>query len=255
MLRPAIINYIDALENPPGLFRTLGEPAVERDVWGVPQLRAGNSAAIFTYLPDTPDISGGRRRFLKCYVRPNPYLRTIYDYIERRRPVLLPEMRLLREELFVETPGGETGWVDIVEGEWTPGETLSVAVGRAAMAGDTTRLEALAAAFDGLWARLLAVEWAHGDLKPENIIVRPDGELILIDADAVWIPELAGLPAVETGTPGYRHPARTAEWFDKRIDDFPARIISDSLRALALRPELYAARPDPDMLLFSAKNY
>ncbi len=277
MPRPAITDYTGTLENPAGVFRTLGEPLVERDIYGAVQLHAGNSAAIFTYAGE-----GGRRRFLKCYIRPNPHLRTVYGYIERRRPALLPEVRLLRDEIFVHTLGGGAGWVDVVEGEWTEGETLGVIVARAAKAGDRARLRELADAFDALCASLLAAEWAHGDLKPENIIVRDDLgsagadaggaaeefsgrrrrfvaqddrprplSLTLIDCDAMWVPELAGCRAAESGTPSYRHPARTPRDFDKSIDHYPALLISASLHALALAPELYSGYHTPDTLLLS----
>jgi serine/threonine protein kinase len=264
MLRHAITDYIDAFENPDGIFRTLGDVAVERDVYGAPLFRAGNSAAIFTYR------DGGRQRFLKCYIRPNPHLRTVYDYIERRRPTLLPRVRLLREEIFVHTHGGDAGWVDVVDGEWTEGETLAAAVARAAKRGDVVRLGALADAFDELCASLSAAEWAHGDLKPENIVVRSGNvaersgsalpsvqplinlpTLTLIDCDAMWIPALAGERAAELGTPGYRHPSRTAAHFDKTIDDYPAQLLSVSLRAIATAPELYAKYNSPEVLLLS----
>jgi serine/threonine protein kinase len=246
---PAITDYIDAFENPAGIFRTLGEPAVERDIYGVPQFTAGNSAAIFTRLD-----GGGQRRFIKCYIRPNPHLRTIYGYIELLRPTLLPSVKLLREEIFIHPLGGEPGWVDVVEGEWTEGETLAVAVARAAKAGDAVRLGELADAFDELCAELTAAEWSHGDLKPENIVVRGGGAtspFALIDCDAMWIPALDGARAAELGTPEYRHPARTAEHFDKTIDDYPAWLISVSLRALSIAPELYTKYNTPELLLLS----
>jgi len=235
MPNPTITDYIDALENPRGVFRTLGEVAVERDHYGAPLFRAGNSAAVFTY----PD--GGRRRMLKCYIRPNPHLRAVYGYIERMRPPLLPRARLLAGELFVYTSGDAGEWVDVVEGEWVEGVTLAEAAGRAVRARDTGRLERLAEEFERLRAALAAAEWAHGDLKPDNIVVRPDGAMTLVDCDALWIPELAGLPSAELGTPPYRHPARTAADFDKTIDRRPGRIIAHCLGLLARDPAARAA--------------
>ncbi|MDR1671071.1 MAG: hypothetical protein LBR57_00955 [Alistipes sp.] len=232
MLKPTIGDYIGALVNPLGVFRSLGEIEVETDIYGVPDFRAGNSAAIFTY-----SVPGGGRRFLKCYIRSNPYLRVVYDYIERRRPALLPDVRLLREEVYVHTLSGGAGWFDIVEGEWTEGETLDVAVSRAVRSGDGCRLEELALAFDGLCAELATQEWGHGDLKPENIVVGAGSRLTIIDCDAMWLPELAGRPAAELGTPPWRDPSRTAGLFDKRIDDHPARAISKILHDIACEPE------------------
>ncbi|MDR2912004.1 MAG: phosphotransferase [Alistipes sp.] len=242
MLRTTITDYVGVFDNPVGVFRSLGEPVVERDVYGLPRMWVGNSAAVFVYAD-----GAGCRRFLKCYVRPNPHLRSVYGYVEGRRPALLPRVRLLRDELFVHTAGGEAGWVDVVEGEWTAGPTLDVAVARAGRAGDVGRLGALADAFDVMWRELSAAEWAHGDLKPENIVVREDGTLGLIDCDAMWIPELAGCRAAELGTPGWRDPRRTAEWFDKGIDDHPARIISTGLRDLVGQPGLYGRFVVPEI--------
>lgn len=233
MLPPTITDYIGTLENPGGVFRTLGEVCVERDIYGGVRLRAGNSAAVFRYV-----APGGERRLLKCYIRPNRHLRAIYEYVERRRPALLPHVRLLREEMFVHTSGGER-WVDVVEGEWVEGNTLAAVVARATRTGDRKRLGELAGAFDVLWSRLAEAEWAHGDLKPENIIVTPGGTLTPIDCDAMWIPSLKGEMAAELGTPPYRHPSRTASDFDKSIDDHPARLISTALCTLASHPELW----------------
>jgi serine/threonine protein kinase len=231
MLRPTITDYISALSNPHGVFRTLDVPAVERDVYGVPEFTAGNSAAIFRLAG-----ADGTRRLLKCYIRPNPHLRTIYEYVERHRPALLPRVRLLRDEIFVHT-ASEAGWVDVVEGEWTAGETLAAAVARAVRRGKEERLRHLSEGFDALARELAGQEWAHGDLKPENIVVTPRGEMRLIDCDAMWIPELTGQRAAELGTPPYRHPERTADHFDKTIDDHPLRLISRALGALARHPE------------------
>jgi hypothetical protein len=231
MFRPTITDYVGTLGNPVGVFRALGDVDIDCDVYGAPVVHVGNSAAIFTYTG-----SGGGRRFLKCYIRPNPYLREIYDYIARERPPLLPRVGLLREELFVHSFDGESGWVDVVEGEWIEGETLAAAVARAARNDDGERLAQLAAAFDGLCAEIAAVEWAHGDLKPENIIARAEG-LSLIDCDAMWIPALKGRPAVEFGTPPWRDPTREAtKIFDKTIDLHPARLISQTLHTLATNP-------------------
>ncbi len=238
MLLTSIIDYLNTLKNPFGVFRTLGEVVIETDIYGEPYFRAGNSAAIFRYRGESTvnDDRGDHTRFLKCYIRPNPHLRAVYDYIERERPRLLPRMRLLRDELYVHSLTGEGGRVDLVEGEWTPGVTLDVAVVRAARTGDKTRLEELADAFDVLCRLLSAEEWAHGDLKPENIVVRDDGELTLIDCDGMWIPALAGQKAAELGTPGWCDPARTAAHFDKRIDDYSMMLVSARLRVIALDP-------------------
>jgi hypothetical protein len=213
-------------------------------VYGEVELHSGNNSVIFTY------TSGSGKRFLKCYTRHNPYLCEIYSYIERVRPRLLPRVRLLADELYITTLAGEAKWVDVVEGEWTEGTTLDRAIARAAKTGNRERLSELAENFDTLCRRLLAEEWAHGDLKPENIVVASDGAMTPIDCDAVWIPAFAGRRACLLGTSSFRHPVRDVCWFDKHIDDYSMMLISASLRAIVLDPTLWARHNTSDNIIF-----
>lgn len=103
---------------------------------------------------------------------------------------------------------------------------------------------------EGVWCDVVADDWAHGDLKPENIVVRPSGELQLIDFDAMFLPAFAGRRSPELGTTAYQHPAREAGDLDASLDDYPAALISTALHALALDPSL-AARHASDGLLFT----
>jgi serine/threonine protein kinase len=222
---PRVTDYVRAVENPHGVFRTLSEVTVCRNVYGDVELHSGNNSVIFTYM------SGGVKRFLKCYIKPNPYLHAIYNYIERMRPPLLPSVRLLPRELYVTTLAGEAAWVDIVEGEWTEGQTLDQVLTQATKNSNTQKMRELARSFDEMCTELLAQEWAHGDLKPENIVVSPNGAMKLIDCDALWITEFAGLQAFELGTPPYCHPDRSESWFDKHIDDYSIEFISKLLHS------------------------
>ncbi|HJI20115.1 MAG TPA: hypothetical protein OIL94_09320 [Rikenellaceae bacterium] len=146
--------------------------------------------------------------------------------------------RLLRRELFIYTDHERGEWADVVTGPWYEGPTLGDAVIRAAAAGDRERLLFLAVAFDRLVLAMLRRDWAHGDLKPENIIVTARG-LRLVDFDASYLPALAGEPSPELGTAAYQHPARTVRDYDRHLDDFPAALLSTALHALALDPGLY----------------
>lgn len=234
MVRPSISDYVDFVGNFQGSCRTLTDFRVVRDVWGVPEFVAGNSGVVFR-------CAGGR--FLKFYVRPNRHLRVIYDYVERIGPELLPEARLLRDEFFVHTAAGPV-WVDAVEGRWSEGETLATAAARAARQGNQLIISLLSAAFDAMWDALKLQEWAHGDLKPENIIVPSEARggssvprLTLVDCDAMWIPSLKGEHAAELGTPPWRDEGRTSADFDKRVDEIPALRIAQALHELAENPD------------------
>lgn len=224
--------YLTTLEEPSGLCRTLEPFELCRDPQGRLLYAVGNSAAVFRIRRE------GRLQALRCYMRPAEHLAEIYG------------SRLLRRELFLYTSPDKGVWCDVVLDDWVEGRTLREEIDLALQAADRKRLGALADRFDRLAARLVADDWAHGDLKPENIVVRPSGELQLIDFDAMFLPAFAGRRSPELGTTAYQHPAREADDFDASLDDYPAALISTALHALALDPSL-AARHASDGLLFT----
>ena len=42
--------------------------------------------------------------------------------------------------------------------------------------------------------------FAHGDIKPDNIMVRPDGNLTLVDYDGMFVPAMKGQKSPTIGT-------------------------------------------------------
>lgn len=223
--------YLTALSDPSGLTRTLRDLEPCRDAAGRLRFAAGNSAAVFRVRV------GGRLCALRCYFRPMRNLRAIYGE------------RFLTAELFLHDTPTTGRWADVVLCDWIEGPTLEEAVAEAAGRADRRRLASLVAAFDRWAARSIPEPWAHGDLKPENLVVAPEGELRAIDLDAMFLPALAGQPSPELGTAAFQHPARRAEDFDARLDDYPAALISTALHLLALDPEAYARYGDRDGLL------
>jgi len=222
-----------SLLQPDGLFRTLGEPRLCTDLFERPIVLAGGNAIVAQVELD------GRLMRLKCYTAPAPaHFDTIYG------------ARLHRRELQLPMTGIEP--LDVLAEEWIEGSTLDRTVRKACLEGDRNRLKTLSVRFDRMAAAMLADDRAHGDLKPENIIVGTDGALHPIDWDASFLPAFRGMRSFELGTPAYRHPARTAELFNERLDDFPAAVISASLAALALDPALHAYAASRECLLLDA---
>lgn len=102
---------------------------------------------------------------------------------------------------------------------------------------------------------MLSQEFAHGDLKPNNIIVREDGQLVLVDYDGMFVPAMRGQKSRELGSVDYRHPLRAEDVFNGSIDNFSIASIAFSLKAISLKPELLNDFGAEDRLLFSAKDY
>lgn len=232
----SVFQYLKALADPVGRFRTLGVPRV------VPagSFRTGNDAVVFRI------VSEGRTMMLKCYLRP-PQAIEARCACSQRTP-LTAYCRWLDRELTIDDDSGGTIDVGVTVGEWIEGRTLADEILDAVVERDTERLARLSAEFDRLALELLGQEWAHGDLKPENIVCSPNG-MRLIDIDSIYTPELAGLTTTQLGTEGYRHPSRTESDFDRHLDDYPIALISTTLAALSLDYDLYRRNDRGDGVL------
>ena len=103
------------------------------------------------------------------------------------------------------------------------------------------------------WLR--SQSFAHGDIKPDNIMVRPDGNLTLVDYDGMFVPAMKGQESPTIGTKDFSHPLRTVDDFDETIDDFALASIALSLKAISLKPSLLDEYGAADRLLFSAEDY
>jgi hypothetical protein len=90
--------------------------------------------------------------------------------------------------------------------------------------------------------------FVHGDLAPDNLIVRPDGSIALVDLDTATWPSFATTAAPAVSNPAYAHPQGAPQDPAKR-DRFPALILWASLRILARHADLrerWGDRPDQD---------
>ena len=229
-----IPQYLSAIIDTYGLTKTLGVIDICRGANDELEYYVGNNSVIFHIRHE------GRDKMLKCYTRAKRNLRRIY------------KEKCLHEELYIHSDSMQGEWVDVILDDWIEGKNLHRAI--LDNRNNPEAMQALAETFDEMALQLLREEWAHGDLKPENIIVTPDGQMRLIDFDAVFLPEFAGEQSEECGTAAFQHPNRTSEYFDKSIDDYPIALISTALHALATDYSLAERYDIEDMLLFAPKE-
>lgn len=207
-----IVDIVDAISNSSTVWRTLhGIEPLCHD--GRAVYVTGNAAVVFTVKHE------GRTKMLKCYTRPNPYLKEIYGEAFHPR------------EFCIIAITGHSIWIDCLLYERIEGCTLDNMICRVESPSEA---KSLAEAFDKMAYRLLTTNRTHGDLKPENIIVTPYGEMVPIDFDSAFVPSLAGRPSVEIGTAAYQHPKRDFQFFDNHLDDYSIAVISTALHSSAI---------------------
>ena len=172
---------------------------------------------------------------VKCYRDVNTRRREVYEWLESERTSEWGESGRFFAGGLLLCNDCEVREVDVLVAPWIEGVTLDRCAAELCASSDAEGLATLTEEFDRLGAWLLRQEWAHGDLKPENIIVGDQG-LQLIDFDAAYVPTVTA-PRTETGTAGYSHPRRTIDMDNRHLDDWAVARISVALHALVADPE------------------
>ncbi len=253
MTYPLLSEYVGAIENAEDNFATLTNLRPVRGADGKPVMTSGNFAVVFKMR----DAATDRLYAVKCFTKDQPgraeSYRLIADELEYVSSNFLVQFKYLEKELFVDTDkSGETEFPVLLM-DWVEGVNLDQYLRQ--RLGDVYSLRMLAHQFCKLAMWLMPQPFAHGDVKPDNILVRHDGSLVLIDYDGMYVPAMKGQKARELGSPDFRHPSRTESDFDEHIDDLSLVSMLLSLRAIAADPSLLQRYGAADRLLFSEENY
>lgn len=250
---PLISEYVEAIKSAEDNFAELSylRPVLGND--GMPVMSVGNFAVVFKM----KDEQSGDSYALKCFTkeqegREEAY-REIAKELENVSSPYLVSVRYLEKELFVDTAQTEDTEFPVLLMDWVEGKTLDKYIRE--NLDNKYVLEMLAYRFRQLAQWLIPQSFAHGDLKPDNILVREDGTLVLVDYDGMYVPAMKGQKACELGTPNFRHPQRTIDDFDNQIDNFPIISISFSLKAISDDPQLLKEYSVADRMLLSEKDY
>lgn len=250
---PTISEYIEAIMSAEDNFKELTNlrPVLGDD--GQPVMTSGNFAVVFKM----QDIETSKFYALKCFIKEQEGREEAYHQIaEELKNVDSPylvSINYLEKEFFVDTKQtGETEFPVLLM-DWVEGKTLDKFLRK--NLDDKYALEMLAYRFSQLAQWLIPQPFAHGDLKPDNILVREDGTLVLVDYDGMYVPAMKGQRARELGSPDFRHPQRTEDDFDEHIDDFPIVSILLSLKAISINPQLLEEYGAADRLLLSKADY
>ena len=250
---PLISEYIEAIKSSEDNFEKLNNLRPMLDEDGEPIMSSGNFAVVFKMI----DEKSGKLHAVKCFLkeqegRAEAY-RMIAEELEYVSSTFLVPIKYLEKELFVDSNNSDETEFPVLLMAWVEGITLDKYIRE--HLDDQYELSLLAYQFSRLAMWLMPQPFAHGDLKPDNILVKDDGTLVLVDYDGMYVPAMKGQKARELGSPDFRHPSRIEDDFDEHIDDFSLASILLSLKAISLQPSLLEEYGDADRLLFSAKDY
>ena len=252
MQYPLISEYLAAIREAKDNLDKLSHLVPVLDKYGEPYRSSGAFAVVFKM----KDEQTGKCYALKCFTeeqegRAEAY-RKIAEELEFVGSSYITSVKYLEKEMFVDS-NCEDEEFPVLLMDWIEGETMETYV--AANYTDTHAMAMLCYRFCKMAAWLRSQSFAHGDIKPDNIMVRPDGTLTLVDYDGMFVPAMKGQKSPTIGTKDFSHPLRTIDDFDETIDDFALASIALSLKAISLNPSLLQTYGASDHLLFSAADY
>ena len=252
MQYPLISEYLAAIRDAHDNLDKLSHLVPVLDNYGDPYRSSGAFAVVFKM----KDEQTGKCYALKCFTeeqegRAEAY-RQIAEELEFVDSPYITFVKYLEKELFVDS-NCEDDEFPVLLMDWIEGETMETYIADHYM--DNYAMSMLCYRFCKMAAWLRSQPFAHGDIKPDNIMVRSDGTLTLVDYDGMFVPAMKGQKSPTIGTKDFSHPLRTIDDFDETIDDFALASMALSLKAISLNPSLLDEYGASDRLLFSAADY
>ena len=252
MQYPLISEYVKAIQDAGDNLDKLAHLTPVLDDHEEPYRSSGAFAVVFKM----QDKRSGKYYALKCFTeeqqgRADAY-RQIADELDMVDSPYITSVKYMEKELFVDSQCEEDEFPVLLM-DWVDGETMEAYI--AANYRNQSAMLMLSYRFGKMAAWLRTQSFSHGDIKPDNIIVRPDGSLTLVDYDGMFVPSMKGSQSPTIGTRDFSHPLRTVDDFDETIDDFSLASIALSLKAISMKSTLLDIYGASDRLLFSENDY
>jgi hypothetical protein len=181
----------------------------------------------------------------------------ISNYLKNIQSDFLVNFQIIENLIYVEFDNEnlENNYFPGLVMEWANGVTLQNKLKELCEKEEKVNISKLKDNFKKLALFLLSENIAHGDLKHDNIIVKDNLDLVLVDYDGIFIPTFKGFKSSELGTSSFQHPLRRNADFNQRIDDFSILTIYTSLVAFEHNPEFFNKYYDEQNLLFSLEDF
>ena len=252
MQYPTISEYVKAIQDAGNNLDKLAHLTPVLDNHGEPYHISGAFAVVFKM----QDKSTGKYYALKCFTKEQEGRTDAYRQIAEELDMVeypyIIFVKYIEKEICVDCQCEEDKFPVLLM-DWVDGDTLEAYI--AANYHNQSSMSMLCYRFGKMAAWLRTQSFAHGDLKSDNIIVRPDGSLALVDYDGMFVPSMKGRKSPTKGTKNFSHPLRTVDDFDETIDDFSLASIALSLKAISLNSTLLDLYGKSDRLLFSEEDY
>lgn len=140
------------------------------------------SSGRFSVVFQMRDTGSGKYHALKCFCHIDQghleHSKEVADYLRIIKSPYLASYKFLEDEIWLDNGMDDPAYYPVVLIDWVEGETMGKYLERLCQAGDTSSLLNLALSFDQMALWLLQQDFAHGDLKNDNLLIQPNGSCI-----------------------------------------------------------------------------
>lgn len=180
--------------------------------------------------PATIEV-GNNSVVARCRVVGNEGYKCLKCYLASPSRSNLDDTSYFPKALRVYGFGAKVEYVDVYISEWIEGEVLDAMLYR-----KECGYAAISREFDRMALKHLQAKAIHGDIKPENIVVTPSGEMVLVDNDFQPVKSNRDYRAKDYGSSYYVHRHRRLRRTDEYTDDYPIALLSSFFAALKYAP-------------------
>lgn len=220
------------------------------DSAGVPIMCIGDSSVVFKMV----DVEDDRLYAMKCFLqeqcdRGSDYVKISEELEAVESPYILKPL-YLEGELSVVTSQSDEKEFPVLLMDWVDGCTLGTYISNNYT--DSFKTYQLVCGFFKLSSWLLSQNFTHGDIEPSNILVKENGDLVLVDYDGMYVPSMKGRNARGIGRPNFRHPKGILK---KQSDDFAIVVLCLTLKVLSLDSDSFFRIRENGYCIFCESDY
>lgn len=217
-----------------------------------PKVFSGGFSVVF------PIDCGSKTYGLRCWINKIPNAKFKYKEIQK---FIRQYPKYFIKHLEYNENGIKVGgkMYDTVTMSWEQGDDLKQYISK--NINNRYALEKLRSNFLEMFGYFHRLKVAHSDYQEGNFIIKPDGNIVVIDYDGLYIPSFQGkqLRDCINGLEGYQSPVRGKNQFlNHKVDYFSELIIYLSLSAFIARPSLwkkYKVEESTNRLLFTKEDF